>query len=178
MAGGDVSGGDADAKRSIVFDPERDRVVERRRELFHDLVLRESIRTDVDRLRAGEVLAEVARRDPWRAGRPRTTTRSLLERLRFLQRWMPELAWPESVDALLGRRRRGAVRRPPELRRGARMPMCRPSLAGLLSAQQRAAAGARGAGAVSLAVGPRGAGRSTRMASHRWLRRAFRSCSV
>ena len=89
------------AETELVFDSERKRVVERRRERFHDLVLRESIRTDVDRLRAGELLAEVARQDPQRAVPLTDAVRSLLERLRFLQHWMPEVTWPESVDTLL-----------------------------------------------------------------------------
>lgn len=85
----------------VVFDPERARVVERRRDVFHDLVLRERVRTDVDRGRAGDVLAAVARQDPSRAVSVSAATGSLLERLRFLQHWMPEIAWPHSVDALL-----------------------------------------------------------------------------
>jgi len=120
----------------LVFDAQGERVVERRREVFHDLVLRESTRTDVDRLRAGEVLAEVARQDPTRAVPLSEATRSLLERLRFLQQWMPEIGWPESVDGWLadavaslcaGRRSFGELRE-------ADVPAV---MHGLLSAQQR-----------------------------------------
>jgi ATP-dependent helicase HrpB len=83
------------------FDAQRGRVVERRAEMFHDLVLRKSVRTDVDQGRAGEVLAEAARQDPSRAVAVTEATRSLLERLRFLQQRMPEAGWPASVDDLL-----------------------------------------------------------------------------
>jgi ATP-dependent helicase HrpB len=120
----------------IVFDPQRARVVERRRVSFHDLVLHESLRTDVDRHRAGEVLAEVARQDPTRAVASTEAAQALCARLRFLQQWMPEAVWPESVDALLA----DAVaslcagcRSFAELR-GADVP---PVITGMLSAQQR-----------------------------------------
>ena len=85
----------------LVFDPQRERVVERTRECFEDLVLEERVRLDVDRLQAGTVLAQAARQDPSRAFRIGDAERGLLERLRFLQRCMPELGWPADVDDLL-----------------------------------------------------------------------------
>jgi len=85
--------------REIVFDAERERVVERRRELFADLVLSETVQLDVDRLRAGGVLAEAARQDPAAALRIDAATQRWLQRLRFVQRWMPELGWSANSDA-------------------------------------------------------------------------------
>jgi ATP-dependent helicase HrpB len=85
----------------IVFDPERERVVERTRELFQDLVLAERVRLDVDPAQAGEVLGAAARQDPARAARLGEPERVLLARLRFLHRWMPELGLPENIDTLV-----------------------------------------------------------------------------
>ncbi len=90
------------AQAELVFDPQRARVVERRRESFHDLVLRESVRTEVDRQQAGEVLAQVVRADPEATIGLGDGARHLLARLRFVQQWMPELAWPGDSDGLLG----------------------------------------------------------------------------
>ena len=78
--------------RTLVFDADRERVVERTRTAFHDLVLAEAIRTDVDALAAGEILAAAARLDPSRvAAEP-----AVLDRLRFLARAMPDLALPDA----------------------------------------------------------------------------------
>ena len=85
----------------LVFDAERERVVERTREVFEDLVLRESVQVDVDRERAGNVLAEAARRDPRRVARVGDAEHVWLARVRFLQRWMPELGLSDDTDALL-----------------------------------------------------------------------------
>jgi ATP-dependent helicase HrpB len=84
-----------------VFDAERERVVERIRESFGDLVLCERIRIDVDPQRAGTVLAAAARRDPVRAARLGEVEQAWLQRLQFLQRSMPDLGWPRDADALL-----------------------------------------------------------------------------
>ena len=88
-------------QRELIFDSERERVVERWQELFDDLVLRQNVRVDVDPLLAGAVLAEAARRDPLRAACVGDAERAWLQRVQFLQRWMPELALPADVDALL-----------------------------------------------------------------------------
>jgi len=85
----------------LVFDGDRQCVVERTRELFEDLALWESVSFDVDRQRAGMVLAEVAQRDPLQAVRIGDSERAWLARVRFLQRWMPELGLPASTDTLL-----------------------------------------------------------------------------
>ena len=85
----------------LVFDEERQRVIERTRETFEDLVLRESVRIDVDRDRAGSVLAEAAQRDPLRAAQLGKAEHAWLARVRFLQRWMPELDLPADTNALV-----------------------------------------------------------------------------
>jgi len=85
----------------LIFDAERERVVERTRDMFEDLVLRESVQVDVDRQRAGTLLAEVVRRDPLRTVRLSHAEHAWLERLRFLHRWIPERGFPADTDALL-----------------------------------------------------------------------------
>jgi ATP-dependent helicase HrpB len=85
----------------VEFDDARERVVRRTRELFHDLVLAERVHTDVDRAAAGAVLAAAARRDPARAAAVGDAERAFLARLRFLQRWMPELDLPADTEAFL-----------------------------------------------------------------------------
>ncbi|MBI4514683.1 MAG: ATP-dependent helicase HrpB [Deltaproteobacteria bacterium] len=85
----------------LVFDPERERVIERVRQCYHDLVLDEQLRFDVDRSRAGVVLASVARGDPARAAVPSAAVWQLLARIDFLRRWLPELGWPADTGALL-----------------------------------------------------------------------------
>src|SRR5438067_2273424 len=87
--------------RELAFDPERGRVVERARRCYHDLVLAETVRTDVDRSAAGAVLAAVARADPAATGAVGDPERELVARLRFLARWLPELGWPADPETLL-----------------------------------------------------------------------------
>jgi len=85
----------------LVFATDRQRVVERRQVRFHDLVLDERIRVDVDPVRAGEVLAAAVRVDPASAIQPGAAERGFLARVQFLQRVMPELDLPADPDALL-----------------------------------------------------------------------------
>jgi ATP-dependent helicase HrpB len=80
--------------RDVVFDADRGRVITRVRRTYHDLVLAETVRTDVDRLEAGAVLAEVVRRDPRALGVVDEATDGLLARIDFLSRAMPDLGWP------------------------------------------------------------------------------------
>lgn len=87
--------------RSLELDPERQRVVERTRELYVDLVLSEAIRLDVDPGAAGEVLAAAALRDLERVVSVGDAERSFLDRLDFLRRWMPELGLPDDSRRLL-----------------------------------------------------------------------------
>jgi ATP-dependent helicase HrpB len=86
---------------TLEFDPERERVIERRQQLFHDLVLTERVDFNVDGDRAGEILAAIARRAPTRVVDMTEAAGSLLERIRFLQSAMPELNLPADRDALL-----------------------------------------------------------------------------
>jgi ATP-dependent helicase HrpB len=97
----EVFPGSVRTERETVFDPARERVVMRVQERYHDLVLAESVRTDVDPEQAGALLAEVARADPAAAAGVGAAEEDLLARLAFLRRWMPELELPAS-DALLG----------------------------------------------------------------------------
>jgi ATP-dependent helicase HrpB len=87
--------------RELELDPERERVVERTRELYVDLVLAETVRLDVDPAAAGEVLAAAALRDLERAVTLGDAERSFLERLGFLRRSMPELGLPDESRRLL-----------------------------------------------------------------------------
>jgi ATP-dependent helicase HrpB len=84
--------------RDIVFDPARGRAVERVQMRFYDLVLSETTGTDVERTRAGEVLAAAVRADA--DAFLGASENDLLARLRFLARAMPELGWPDDPGAL------------------------------------------------------------------------------
>jgi ATP-dependent helicase HrpB len=86
---------------TLELDADRQRVVERRRTLYADLVLEETTNTRVDPLLAGDVLAEHAQRDPEGAAHPGPEVDAWLERLRFLQRWMPEVGLPDSPSVML-----------------------------------------------------------------------------
>ncbi len=85
--------------RETVFDPERGRVIARVVTRYHDLVLAETVRGDVEPEAAGAALAAAARADPERA--LDDAAHALLARLGFLRRAMPELDWAEP-DALVG----------------------------------------------------------------------------
>ena len=87
----------------VAFDPASQRVIERERELYQDLVLHETIRHDVDPLRAGELLAAEAKRDPAKALAVGREEQGFLDRVRFLTRAMPELGLGEEPDELLAR---------------------------------------------------------------------------
>ena len=86
--------------REVVFDPGAARVVERQREVYQDLVLRELVRHDVDPALAATKLAEEAKRDPAKALSLGKGEEGFLERMRFLARSMPELEWPATDDLL------------------------------------------------------------------------------
>ncbi len=117
-------------ERELVFEPAAERLVERERELYADLVLGETVRHDVDRLVAGERIAAEAKRDPAAALALGREEEALLDRLRFLARAMPELGLPETtmlldrvVDALAPGKRSFA-----ELRRADRLAALRAAL--------------------------------------------------
>lgn len=82
----------------LTFDPTRRRVVACTQRRYEDVVLAARDHIDVDRLAAGEVLATHARAGaliPCSAAEE-----SLLDRIRFLQQWMPELDWPADAGSL------------------------------------------------------------------------------
>ena len=85
----------------MLFDAGSERVVERTRSFYVDLVLAEETRPPGDRLRAGELLAAEARRDPEHALGIGEEERFLLERIAFLARAMPELDRLAEPRALL-----------------------------------------------------------------------------
>ena len=85
----------------MLFDPERESVVERTQELFHDLVLAERLTLDVDPARAGALLAAAAHDDPARAAGTGDSEHALLARIGFLARWMPDLGLAHDTDTLL-----------------------------------------------------------------------------
>jgi ATP-dependent helicase HrpB len=87
--------------RELMFDAARECVVECMQTRFHDLVLRETTRFDVDPLAAGAVLAAAAQHDPAAAVALDNRTRDWLARLRFVAHWMPELQLPSDSDALV-----------------------------------------------------------------------------
>ena len=90
--------GAIETESALIFDETRACVVERRRQRYADLVLDETIRTDVDRTRAGELLADAVIADPALVARVTADVDSLLARLRFLASAMPECGLP--VDPL------------------------------------------------------------------------------
>jgi ATP-dependent helicase HrpB len=83
-------------RRELVFDAARERVVERVRVAYLDLVLAETVRTDVDRAAAGAILADAVDPDQLLGD----AERGLLDRLRFLARAMPEVGWPADAGTL------------------------------------------------------------------------------
>lgn len=86
----------------MIFDSASERVVERERVLYHDLVLRETVRHDVDPLLAGAKLAEEAKRDPRSALAIGKDEERLLDRVSFLARVIPELGMPSEQELLAG----------------------------------------------------------------------------
>jgi len=84
-----------------VFDPDRERVVARTRELFRDLVLAERSSLAVDGEQAAPTLAAAALANLPRAVTIEAAEESLLARIRFLAEQAPDLGLPADVDALL-----------------------------------------------------------------------------
>ena len=124
--------------RAVEFDGERERVVERRRELFRDLILAETTVRDVDRAEAGVELARAAGRDPLAAASAGAAERRLLARLRFLAGAMPDLGIPDAdalaaaaVEALCAGKRSFAELRRADLLAALRGALSRPQLRAL-----------------------------------------------
>jgi ATP-dependent helicase HrpB len=114
--------------RELELDPERERVVERTRDLYEDLVLVETVRLEVDAGAAGEVLAAAALRDLERAVTIGDAEQSFLGRLDFLQRSMPELGISGDSRDLLERAVTAACvgrRSYAELRKASLLPLLR-----------------------------------------------------
>jgi ATP-dependent helicase HrpB len=88
------------SERALVFDAARGAVVDRRQERYRDLVLSESVRTDVDRGEAGAVLAAAVTADPSLGASIAADAEGVLTRLRFLAGAMPELELPDDPAAL------------------------------------------------------------------------------
>ncbi len=129
---GSVSNG-----RRVLYEREEARVVSRTTLCYHDLVLDERVRADVAPEEVAAVLGELAAADPFGLLGTRDDVADLVARLRFLGRWMPELALPEPDELVRDAVTAFAatVRSVRELERadvGAAMT-------GLLSARQRAA---------------------------------------
>ncbi|HEV7730984.1 MAG TPA: ATP-dependent helicase HrpB [Candidatus Binatia bacterium] len=81
-------------ERTLVFDPARGAVVEQTQERYLDVVLSESVRTNVDRAEAGPILAAAVTADADLLAALAADAESQLERLRFLATAMPELGLP------------------------------------------------------------------------------------
>jgi ATP-dependent helicase HrpB len=88
---------------SLVFDPDRERVVQRRQRLYHDLVLEEHSDADVDARAAGEVLAEILASNPWQLVSSGSLEERFLARLRFLRATLPDLVELDEPAHLLQR---------------------------------------------------------------------------
>jgi ATP-dependent helicase HrpB len=87
--------------REVVFDAGAERVVERVRELYEDLVLEETVSREVDPALAAARLAEAARTNPGKALAIGRAEETLLERVAFLARAMPETGLQADPESLL-----------------------------------------------------------------------------
>jgi ATP-dependent helicase HrpB len=81
-------------ERTIVYDPQRDRVVARGAVYYRDLMLREDQDAPVDAESAATVLAQVARRQAMEIFESDDSAREWLSRLALLRKAMPEHPWP------------------------------------------------------------------------------------
>lgn len=129
--------GSVTTTREVVYDAGADRVVARTVVRYHDLVLDERVRGDVDPAEAAAVLGALAAADPLGFLGEREDVAALIARLDFLGRAMPELDLPDArrlvrdaVGALAA-----TARSPRELRRA---DVCG-AAGGLLSHRQRVA---------------------------------------
>lgn len=84
-------------KIELTFDDDRERVMAKRRTRFEGVILHEevaSVQQHGDEEQVARMLARAALRDLWRAFDPSKEDLQLLDRLRFLNHWMPELELP------------------------------------------------------------------------------------
>lgn len=84
-------------KIELTFDDERERVMALKRTRFEGVVLHQeiaSVQQHGDDEQVARLLAKAALRDLWRAFDPGKEDLQLLDRLRFLNHWMPELELP------------------------------------------------------------------------------------
>jgi ATP-dependent helicase HrpB len=106
--------------RTVELDRAHGRAVARTVTRYHDLVLEERIRTDLDPSEAAAALARAVHDDPLGLIDTTAEVEDLLARLRFLARWMPELGLPEDPTRLFAAAvaaLAGGVRSLAELRR-------------------------------------------------------------
>jgi ATP-dependent helicase HrpB len=93
--------GSVTTERTVGYDDARGRAVARTTTRYHDLVLAEQLRTDVDASDAASALADAVAHDPRGALGERPDVDALLARLAFLARWMPELGLPVDPSTLV-----------------------------------------------------------------------------
>jgi ATP-dependent helicase HrpB len=82
-------------QRTLVFDPQRQRVVGLGTVTYRDLVLREDKDAPVDPAQAGEVLAEALKESAHERLMSNESSANFLARMDLLQRAMPEHPWPD-----------------------------------------------------------------------------------
>lgn len=88
-------------ERSVVFDEDRQRVVGRGTAWYRDLLLKEDRDAAVDTEQASAVLAEALRPRAAQLFAANEESASLLARVSFLRKWVPEHPWPAFDDAQL-----------------------------------------------------------------------------
>src|SRR5207248_761005 len=82
-------------QRTLVFDPQRQRVVGLGTVVYRDLVLREDRDAPVDPEHAGKVLAEALKSSAAQRLASNEAAASFLARVDLLRRTMPEHPWPQ-----------------------------------------------------------------------------------
>lgn len=88
--------------RETAFDEIRGAVIERRRTLYEDLVLSETVTAATDAAARTEALLSAARADPWRVIEGSATVEALLDRLNAAALWFPDMAFPTADEVVAG----------------------------------------------------------------------------
>ena len=113
-------------ERTVIYDPQRDRVVARGTVYYRDLLLRDDRDAPVDPDQAASVLAEAVRPRAAEVFESNDDAREWLARLALLRKSMPEHPWPtvgpDELADLLGSATRGKYS-VEELRRAALIPL-------------------------------------------------------